>query len=383
MMKQRKETLESTDLSEIPKSDFVYDKKIPRLQLLIGEKNTNVIKESVRSMWHKRQTSNKTSDSKAVSTSSKVEPQKEKDGENKQFRQTEYEDKVIDTIKERNLGRLRIKTPKQGKTKLDVVRDKAKPLIPTYFHSKFKFVAAAKKSGSFIPETLPEVAFIGRSNVGKSSIINAVTQRGLAKTSDKPGYTQSINWYELGSTLYLVDLPGYGFAFAKSDRVDTWNQLTVDYLTTRKTLKRVFVLVDSRHGLKDSDKDLLKILDKSQVRTHVILTKGDLVPQEDLAKRFTLVTDELRQQYHYTEFPILIVSSKTYGGIPELASIMKGFKLRKKPEKPKPISSTTTSTTTSTSSTTTRKTIKPRVKELVRAKKPIKVSPSLNKYLKK
>ncbi|EFA78171.1 Putative GTP-binding protein [Heterostelium album PN500] len=370
MMKQRAEILENTDIDAIPKSDIVFDKKVPRLELMIGQKQTNVIKESARSLWHKRQKDNNNN-----SKDDEVDQQ----GKNAQFKQTKFEQNVLKTIEERNVGKIKISKPARGKTKLDVLRDRSKFKLPTYFHSKFVYVASAKSKESFIPEKLPEVAFIGRSNVGKSSIINAITQRGQAKTSDKPGFTQSINWYELGSTLYIVDLPGYGFAFAKSQKVDQWNQLTLEYLTTRKSLKRVFLLLDARHGLKESDHEILEILDKEHVKTQIVLTKGDLVEQKEIAKRFTLVTEELKK-YHHTQLPVISVSSKTFGGIPELASLIKGFKLRKKPEVIKPTQAPVEKSQVKKPKSTTSSTKK---KELVASKKKATISPEIQKYIKK
>eukprot|EP01133_Synstelium_polycarpum_P018227 gene18227-21806_t len=308
MMKLRKEKIEQTDFRELPKrSDIIYDKTTPKLELLIGQKNTNYIREASRAQWHKRheKVGHEVDDEKkrriaAADVWKQQKKEKEmadeeeqrKKGLNQSFREIPVDEKILETLKTKSMGRMRVDRPEQGKTKLDVIRDKAKVDIPTYFSSKFKFMAAAKKKESFIEETLPEVAFIGRSNVGKSSLINAVTQRGVAKTSDKPGLTQSINWYVLGSTMYLVDLPGYGFAFAKSDKVDQWNQLSLEYLLNRKSLKRVFILLDSRHGFKDIDRELLLELDKGRVKSQKKKTKeGEEV--EEKKQRKSKMTKEL------------------------------------------------------------------------------------------
>ena len=124
--------------------------------------------------------------------------------------------------------------------------------------------------------TLPEVAFAGRSNVGKSSLINALTNRGdLARTSNTPGRTQQLNFFNLGDQLRLVDMPGYGYAkVSKKERSD-WETLIFDYLRGRPNLRCVFVLVDARHGLKESDERLMKMLDEAAVSYRIVLTKGD------------------------------------------------------------------------------------------------------------
>lgn len=128
-----------------------------------------------------------------------------------------------------------------------------------------------------LPEAdLPEVAFVGRSNVGKSSLINALTGRKiLARVSHTPGRTQQLNFFNLGGALHLVDMPGYGYAkVSKKDR-KSWDLLIKDYLRGRETLRCVFILIDSRHGLKDSDRAMMKMLDECAVSYRIVLTKTD------------------------------------------------------------------------------------------------------------
>ncbi len=121
-----------------------------------------------------------------------------------------------------------------------------------------------------------EVAFAGRSNVGKSSLINALTGRNsLARTSNTPGRTQQLNFFDLGGALYLVDMPGYGYAKVSKKQREQWNTLIYDYLRGRPNLRCVFILVDGRHGLKDSDEELMKMLDETAVSYRIILTKCD------------------------------------------------------------------------------------------------------------
>lgn len=144
------------------------------------------------------------------------------------------------------------------------------------FSGSCEFVLGATQL-AHIPEAgLPEVAFIGRSNVGKSSLINALTGRkALARTSNTPGRTQQLNFFDLGGQLMLVDLPGYGYAKASKSEVAAWNQLIRDYLRGRAPLRRVCVLIDSRHGIKKGDTEMMQMLDEAAVPYQLILTKRD------------------------------------------------------------------------------------------------------------
>lgn len=134
--------------------------------------------------------------------------------------------------------------------------------------------------------SVPEIAFAGRSNVGKSSLLNALTNRnGLARTSVTPGRTQELNYFDVGAPLVfrLVDMPGYGFAKAPRDVVKKWRFLVNDYLRGRQVLKRTLVLIDSRHGIKDVDRELLEMLDTAAVSYRLVLTKADKVKASALA----------------------------------------------------------------------------------------------------
>lgn len=137
-----------------------------------------------------------------------------------------------------------------------------------------------------LPEdSLSEVAFVGRSNVGKSSLINALFKRkDLAKTSSTPGRTQQLNYFNLDDQMYLVDLPGYGFAKAPPADVKKWQDMIFTYLQGRVSLRRVFLLVDSRHGLKQVDLDAMKLLDKAAVPYQIVLTKTDKISEKELQK---------------------------------------------------------------------------------------------------
>ncbi len=178
-------------------------------------------------------------------------------------------------------------------------------------------------------ETLPpmagmEVAFAGRSNVGKSSLINALTGRNaLARTSHTPGRTQELIFFE-GSDkegLRLVDMPGYGFASAPKAKVASWTALIHKFLQGRANLARVYVLIDSRHGLKDVDLDVLKTLDKSAVSYQIVLTKADQVKPTELEARMTATTTALAK--HPAAFPhVLATSSRSGAGMADLRAAM-------------------------------------------------------------
>ena len=173
----------------------------------------------------------------------------------------------------------------------------------------------------FLPDPVaPEIAFAGRSNVGKSSLLNALTNRkALARTSNTPGRTQELNFFDIGEPLQirLVDMPGYGFAEAPKDMVRRWRFLINDYLRGRAVLKRALVLVDSRHGLKDVDRDVMQMLDDAAVGYHLVLTKGDKVKPSALGALYEATVAEAAK--HPAAHPsIFTTSSETGSGIAEL-----------------------------------------------------------------
>ena len=173
----------------------------------------------------------------------------------------------------------------------------------------------------FLPSAdVPEIAFAGRSNVGKSSLLNALTNRNkLARTSNTPGRTQELNFFDVGEPVQirLVDMPGYGFAEAPKDMVKRWRFLVNDYLRGRQVLKRALVLIDSRHGIKDVDRDVMKMLDDAAVSYHLVLTKGDKVKSSALGAIYeaTMVEAAKHPAAHPT---IFTTSSETGSGIAEL-----------------------------------------------------------------
>ena len=173
----------------------------------------------------------------------------------------------------------------------------------------------------FLPDPIaPEVAFAGRSNVGKSSLLNALTGRkALARTSVTPGRTQELNFFDVGDPLVLrlVDMPGYGFAKAPKDVVKKWRFLVNDFLRGRQALKRALVLIDSRHGIKDVDREILEMLDRAAVGYRLVLTKADKVKATDLAAVIAATQAEARK--HPAAHPEIIATSSEGGmGIPEL-----------------------------------------------------------------
>lgn len=165
---------------------------------------------------------------------------------------------------------------------------------------------------------LGEIAFAGRSNVGKSSLINALTGRKtLAKTSNTPGRTQQLNYFNLANKLYIVDMPGYGFAQAPDAMVKKWQKMIFAYLQGRVNLKRVFLLIDSRHGIKKVDKEIMEMLDKAAVNYQIILTKSDKVSAVELAKTIT-ETNKILKDHAAAHIDIIATSSEKGRGIDEL-----------------------------------------------------------------
>ncbi|MBE5074471.1 YihA family ribosome biogenesis GTP-binding protein [Erythrobacteraceae bacterium E2-1 Yellow Sea] len=188
------------------------------------------------------------------------------------------------------------------------------------FSGRVDFLLSAPQL-KFLPDpTVPEVAFCGRSNVGKSSLLNALTgRRAIARASVTPGRTQELNFFEVGepTLLRLVDMPGYGFAKAPVKVVDKWKNLVKSYLRGRQVLTRTLVLVDSRHGLKDVDREMMKMLDEAAVVYRIVMTKADKVKKSELDATVAKVAEEAKK--HVAAFPVIHVTSSEKGmGIAEL-----------------------------------------------------------------
>ena len=184
------------------------------------------------------------------------------------------------------------------------------------------FVKGVVAMSGLPPADRMEVCFAGRSNVGKSSLINALTGRkGLARASNTPGRTQEINFFTVGPEHYLVDLPGYGYANAPLDVVKKWQALLKQYLSGRQSLRRAFVLIDARHGVKPVDEEIMALLDSAAVTFQTVLTKADKVKAKDRDR----VLDQVRKALakHPAAFPELVLTSSEKGdGIAELRSII-------------------------------------------------------------
>ncbi|VWX60869.1 ribosome biogenesis GTP-binding protein YihA/YsxC [Sphingorhabdus sp. 109] len=194
------------------------------------------------------------------------------------------------------------------------------PLHPKIFSGPISFLKSAPQL-QFLPDPkVPEIAFAGRSNVGKSSLINALTNRnGLARTSNTPGRTQELNFFDIGDPLIfrICDMPGYGFAKAPPKVVQKWRFLINDYLRGRAVLKRTFVLIDSRHGIKPVDEEVMEMLDKAAVSYRIVLTKADKVKQAQLDATAEQVA-AIAKKHPAAHPELLLTSSEKKQGIDEL-----------------------------------------------------------------
>ena len=206
----------------------------------------------------------------------------------------------------------------------DRTRDQAESLERgrILFAAPCTFVISAARLDQVPDAVLPEVAFAGRSNVGKSSLVNALTgRRTLAKTSNTPGRTQLLNFFDLGGRLMLTDLPGYGYARAPKADVDRWTRLVDAYLRGRAPLRRALLLIDARHGLKDVDRRVMTMLDKAAVVYQVVLTKADKVRPGEADRCLEATRAEVAT--HTAAYPeVLATSTKSGAGISELRAAL-------------------------------------------------------------
>jgi GTP-binding protein len=190
------------------------------------------------------------------------------------------------------------------------------------FCGRCDFVMGVADIEQLPEQEFPEIAFAGRSNVGKSSLLNALTTRkDLARTSNTPGRTQQMNYFNLDERMFLVDLPGYGYAKAPMDVVQKWTEMIYAYLQGRQSLRRVCVLIDSRHGIKKSDEEIMTMLDNAAVNYQIVLTKSDKVKDGKIKRLISEISEVMPK--HPAAHPRIVATSSAKGkGIEELRAIL-------------------------------------------------------------
>ncbi|CAO3589513.1 unnamed protein product [Absidia cylindrospora] len=236
------------------------------------------------------------------------------------FKQIDPPLRLYEKLERLGFGTLR-RTKRYQFVRQQKTKDKHLVPDPEYKLPLLSFFAGAKTPASFPSENLEEIGFVGRSNVGKSSLLNSLASTTIVRTSDKPGLTQQLNFYSVGRLFSMVDMPGYGFAFVDDDQRKQWRHLMETYINERKTLKRVYVVIDARHGLKLADMDFLKMLDMKRVKFQVVMTKCDLQVLPTLARRIMVVQDNIHG-FRNALKDVLVVSSKTGAGVNQMRKEM-------------------------------------------------------------
>ncbi|XP_026429303.1 uncharacterized protein LOC113325318 isoform X2 [Papaver somniferum] len=248
----------------------------------------------------------------------KVDAQKDVElSQNAQFRAIQPSPSILKFVEDNFLGRRRLVEFQRAGYNIELpapldnvpfsTSTERERIEESAFRNKLDFFAAAKVSSSFPPVDLPEIAFAGRSNVGKSSLLNALTRQwGVVRTSDKPGHTQTINFFNLGKKLALVDLPGYGFAYAKEEVKDAWEELVQEYVSTRVGLKRVCLLIDTKWGMKPRDHELIDLMERSETNYQIVLTKTDVVFPIDVARRAMQIENTLKANKSLVQ-PVMMI----------------------------------------------------------------------------
>ena len=235
--------------------------------------------------------------------------------------------RVVHYLQSRLIGRPRSAVERR-EAWLNMKKRQFAPMFLDQMKPQMKRWCSALTRDQLPAEYLPEIAVVGRSNVGKSTLLNALSARGGARVSSRPGSTQTLDFYKIGkpSLLCLVDLPGYGFAETSEAKRLQWTEFSLEYLRSRKSLKRVLLLLDARWGLFDADREMLAFLVRHRIPYQVVLTKCDLVPVKHLARRLTLLQEELKV-FNFAVGPVIPVSAKKKQGMDDLRSLLSSLKL--------------------------------------------------------